>query len=907
MDFKNIDKKYRPVPFWSWNEKLTVEESVRQTKLMDEAGMGGYFMHARGGLQTEYMSEEWFENVGACIDECNRRGMHAWAYDENGWPSGFGGGRVNGKGEKYWQKYLRVKKLSDDLSQIPEHRIIAKTDAYCFYYDVNEFYVDTLSKEVTLDFIDEIYKEYFDRFGTTFDGFFTDEPQISRNGVPWSLGLPMEYEARYGESLLDVLECIFYEVGDYQTVRMKFWKMIAELFSAHFMKPIYDFCQAHGVKLTGHLVLEESLGSQLISNGCCMPHYEYFDIPGMDWLGRDIYNCLTVHQLTSAAAQTGKKQILTESFACCGHNVSHTELKRNYEWMMVRGVNLLCQHLEGYSLRGIRKRDFPPAMYYQQPWWDDYKAFNDAMSRVGMLICEGKIECDTLLMHNEASAWCCFNCKDNGDIRRYERALLNDIKTLEQKHVAFHLGDEILMERHGRVEGNKLIIGEMSYSRVLLPDHIAFLPNTQRLLDEFAANGGIITTADAVEANNIVDNPNITYTKRIFDDFVMHYFVNSTGEPQQATINCGGKELDIKTGDTKAFCSDYSFPANGSVVVIDDGTPAVACKAMATSKPLDLGGKWKVVSTTENAMTLDKCTYWINGELCQENGYVLNVIGRANALEEACDVVARFDFDVSYIPEEMLLACETPWIFDIKVNGKPIDKTDRGYFRDKAFRKLDITDAIVMGKNSVELSARFGQSETVYENIRKSKFFESEKNKLTFDMELEPMYLLGDFGVSFDGEYEPSERNTEFLDGRFKIVKKDHFVELKDVHKQGYPFFAGEITVSKTFELDDTDYKLSFDKTGFNCVRVKVNGKYVDTILWQPYELELGEYLTEGKNTVELTLVNNLRNLLGPHHHTDGEITWVSPASFYHEGCIWTGYHDNPYTEKYSIAKMSVE
>ena len=60
MDFKNVDKKYRPVPFWSWNEKLSVDESLRQTGLMDEAGMGGYFMHARGGLQTEYMGEEWF-------------------------------------------------------------------------------------------------------------------------------------------------------------------------------------------------------------------------------------------------------------------------------------------------------------------------------------------------------------------------------------------------------------------------------------------------------------------------------------------------------------------------------------------------------------------------------------------------------------------------------------------------------------------------------------------------------------------------------------------------------------------------------------------------------------------------------------------------------------------------------
>ena len=147
MDFKNIDKKYRPVPFWSWNEKLNVAESLRQTALMDEAGMGGYFMHARGGLQTEYMGEEWFENVGACIDECNKRGMHAWAYDENGWPSGFGGGRVNGKGEKFWQKYLRVQPADADRSAIPEHRIIAENDKYCFFYEVNPFYVDTLDGE----------------------------------------------------------------------------------------------------------------------------------------------------------------------------------------------------------------------------------------------------------------------------------------------------------------------------------------------------------------------------------------------------------------------------------------------------------------------------------------------------------------------------------------------------------------------------------------------------------------------------------------------------------------------------------------------------------------------------------------------------------------------------------------
>jgi len=67
MNFKKIPKKYRPIPFWSWNEKLEPVETAEQVRVMDKAGIGGFFMHARGGLQTEYMSEEWFENVEAAI------------------------------------------------------------------------------------------------------------------------------------------------------------------------------------------------------------------------------------------------------------------------------------------------------------------------------------------------------------------------------------------------------------------------------------------------------------------------------------------------------------------------------------------------------------------------------------------------------------------------------------------------------------------------------------------------------------------------------------------------------------------------------------------------------------------------------------------------------------------------
>lgn len=55
MDFKNVSKVYRPIPFWSWNDKLTTDETMEQVQKMDQVGIGGFFMHARGGLQTEYM------------------------------------------------------------------------------------------------------------------------------------------------------------------------------------------------------------------------------------------------------------------------------------------------------------------------------------------------------------------------------------------------------------------------------------------------------------------------------------------------------------------------------------------------------------------------------------------------------------------------------------------------------------------------------------------------------------------------------------------------------------------------------------------------------------------------------------------------------------------------------------
>ena len=295
MEFKYVPKKYRPIPFWSWNEKLEVEETKEQIRMMEAAGIGGFFMHARGGLQTSYMEDEWFENVTASVEMAEELGMNAWAYDENGWPSGFGDGKVNGLGIEYQQKYLRMS------TEEPAENIIGRNGNHWFYFDVNPFYVDTLDKKVIRKFIEITYQPYYEKYGNRIEGFFTDEPQISRDGIPWSFVFEEEYHARYNENILEHLEELFLPVSDYKKTRVKFWKMVTDLFSEAFVKQIYEQCEAWGMKLTGHLVLEETLESQITTNGACMPHYEYFHIPGMDWLGRYVEPALTVNQLGSVA------------------------------------------------------------------------------------------------------------------------------------------------------------------------------------------------------------------------------------------------------------------------------------------------------------------------------------------------------------------------------------------------------------------------------------------------------------------------------------------------------------------------------------------------------------------------------------------------------------------------------
>lgn len=899
MDYKKILNDYRPIPFWSWNERLECEQTRRQVRLMHEAGIGGYFMHARGGLLTEYMGEEWFANVDAACEEGAGLGMRSWAYDENGWPSGFANGIVLAMGEDYHLKSLTYKR-SEDYDGEP-HRVLLEKDGYTYYYQPNELYVDLLNPKVTEAFIENVHEVYRKRCADRIEGFFTDEPQLLRvPGFPYSVVTLDEFKRRYGYDLVPMIPALFFDSPDSARVRFDFWKMTTDLFSKNFFKKIYDWCEEHGYKLTGHLVCEEVMEDVIPTSGADMPHYEYFHIPGMDWLGRPIGDWLTAKSLGSAAAQTGKREVLSETFALTGHNVSHAELKRIYEWQMVRGVNLLCPHLEGYSNRGIRKRDYPTAMYYQQPWWEDAGIFFDTVSRIGMMLGEGEESADTLLIHTLSTAWCLYDgFVENRDrareIRRVNDELLAKMRTLEDKHILYHLGDETLMERHGRVEGGKLIIGRMAYSRVIVPEHTVLFENTERLLAEFRAAGGEITTAEDIAPNPVCEVNRLSYTMRTLDGERIHYFVNSDDATVCANITVGSKIFDPTSCEYTPFSGSYTFAPFESLILIDDGTPRVTVSEKKLGKKLSLEGEWEVKGASENSLTLDRCDYYFDGELVAKGGFVLDILPRINELRRPVNLRQVYRFRIDEMPEgEIYLTTETPDMFEITVNGKPLEKHDAGDFRDISFRKLPMRSHLVEGENVIELTSTVSQRESTYKHIDKSWLFETMSNCLSYDMEIEPIYVVGNFGVKILGEiteldreaYRVKEHATEG-GYSFSIVKAPRLVDISSLDFSGYPQFAGSITLTRKLDVADTALYVIPVVRGANSVHVAVNGTEVGVRMFPPYELSLDGALRTGENEITLTVINNLRNMQGPSHLREGECYYAARDTFYRESNVF--------------------
>lgn len=954
--------RYGSLPFWSWNDKLQEDELRRQIRRMHELGMNGFFMHARGGLETEYLSDEWYELIRACVDEAKKLGMEAWAYDENGWPSGFAGGKLL-EDERNHAVFLTCEQTdvfpTDEnvlgvyifTDGVPKLVTVPQNVPYTVIrMGRDSSYVDTLDADITRKFIEQTHEQYRKRvgFSENMPGFFTDEPQYYRYRTPWSRKMPAEFERAYGYSVFSVLPALFLDFEGAEELRYDYYLLCHRLFIQNFIKVIYDWCEENGCMLTGHAVEERSLSTQMWCCGGVMPFYEYEHIPGVDYLGRNIDHDLATKQLGSVCAQLGRKKAMSEMFGCCGWDVTPLELKRIAELQYVNGVNLMCQHLYPYSERGQRKNDYPAHYSEHLPWQDSMRDFNTYFNHLGYTLSRGKELVTTLIIHPMHSAYLHYKRKEDAEsIRRLEDETLAISNRFSSHQIPYHWGDETMMAKLAYVEGDTLCVGLCRYRFVVIPYCETLDASTVALLKQYVENGGRIFVAS--DAPTRVDGKRADLSFLVgnftFEDIRAASPVSLTkdGDPiyalrmQIRTTDRGRiiyitnpsaqsfTDVRIDISESAPFCELDMLTLTPRAVRGEDGTlllnfasgeshvlfesdeiPMLPVEPTPVQKEsIRLPETWRFVSHPENAMTLDYVSVSYDGVHYEKKEPLTAVKNRLYEMRYCGELWLRYEFDIDELPDTLCVAAEPLRYTGFFVNDTAVTLTNKPWF-DKSFLSADIRPYVKVGKNEVILSVSYFQRDYVY-YVLFGGVSESLRNCLWFDTELENIYLFGDFALKTDrSRFVYDVRNSVCYDGAFAVCRSRDEICPHDLVTEGYPFFSGSVTLSTEYtHVSGGPTRLTLDGR-YATARVRLNGTDAGELLFSQ-SLDLSGLLREGKNELTITITGSNRNLMGPHHRPNPESYGVGPTTFSYENEWKKGIYEENHLDRYAFVRFGFQ
>lgn len=901
--------QYKPRPFLTLNDRIEEEKLRKLIRTMAEHGIGGFYAHARSGLIATYLSEEWFRIIDICADECERCGLQLWIYDEMGWPSGTAGGQVTAKDKKYSSRWLELA----DSPQGVRGRLIACYDAsyhpcgeenaaYFLFEAENVGYIDVLNEGAVRTFIECTYEKYRERYGSRVTGFFTDEPQYGMLHTPYTPAIEALLE-KGGDCIRDYGISLFFDTGDYRRIRRLYYGAAARLFLRNYIGQISRFCGQYGYKFTGHILEEKSLERQILSCGDVLSVYSLMQDPGMDWLGRDIgENALAPRQVSSVCKQFGKKDNVSESYACVGYGASLQELKTIADWEISNGITNLCYVLP-YSVRGRRKRDYPSGIVSFQPYFAIADDFNLWLSRFCALSAESENTAEVLLVSPLAQAEEVFRV---GAENAYSAMLDAAAESLERLHVSYHVTNAAILREHARAEGDKLIVGNCRYSLVL-----CFSGEESDALSSFRAQGGKVLVADrerwqetaaqyrdcnlqSAKADSVrtarfcVGGEEAVSVQNVSRERVRFFLSDREGRP--------GHRLDLLSLQT-SFSREYELGA-GECAMFVFGQKSRENRSVRLSISEE---GWDCSLSDRNVLLLDRVDCYKDGKLYAEGIAPVLLQEKLVRDGENCRLKLVYRAHSSVPLCGACLGVENAERYTVSVNGIPIptDGALRPFIADSILR-LPLPD-LPAGEIEIVLELDFSIPAEVRRVLLGEGAIESDFNRLQDLPEVENIYLIGEFSVR--GQQEEGELLV--CGGSFTLERFETPRNISCFGKSGLPFYAGEIVARK---------KVSVRKEGgsivFGCslrgaaVRVFVNGKAAGDVLWDR-PLEIAELLRDGENEIELHIYNDLRNLFGPDHNKFKEPHMVGFTTFT-DSPGWCDPQEPLWTDVYYLKEFGV-
>lgn len=482
--FQNPTKEYRGTPFWSWNTKMNNDHIDHTLSELKEMGMGGAHIHCRTGMDLPYLSDEFMDMVKYSHDTANELDMLTWLYDEDRWPSGFGGGIVT-KEEKYRmrflvfspaplpekedvdkvtleasakavrsgnRKFLGKYAVSLDQGFLKDYKYIEKSvkvdsgyDEWYAYLEIsgnsawfnNQAYLNTMDKAAVERFIEVTHETYYrelgDSFGRTIPAIFTDEPQLSTKTmlgfakdkdtltIPYTDDFEETYQDTYGESFLAHLPEVFWELPNNQISVHRY----------HYHDHACDrfvnaFADSIGKWCKEHNILLVGHMMQeptLYSQTSALGEaMRSYRSFGIPGIDMlcDRRELTTAKQACSAAHQYDCPGVLSELYGVTNWDFDFRGHKLAGDWQAALGVTVRVHHLNWTSMAGEAKRDYPAAIGYQSPWYKEYSYIENYFARLNTALTRGKAEVKIGVIHPIESYWLYWGTKENTEGIRRE-------------------------------------------------------------------------------------------------------------------------------------------------------------------------------------------------------------------------------------------------------------------------------------------------------------------------------------------------------------------------------------------------------------------------------------------------------------------------------------------------------
>ena len=369
------------VPFLAVTGKPTEAEARAKVAFFDRQRVESFLIYARSGLELEYMGNEWLTVCEWLCDEAEKRGMKVWLYDEYNWPSGTCKGRVPNENDAWRYAEYGVFRNPNGSFRWTSAFAPAGWVNVCEPAAVKRF----------IELTHEVYAKRLARWfaNKTILGIFTDEPghpvRVSfPDGKPLVSfrrysGLEDEYRAATGRALKDdVEEWLATKKGDVWAVYLD---LMGKRFRSAYFDQIREWCDRHGILLTGHAICENFIYGSVLHNGNLLRCLRGESLPGID----EIYTAIdpdtaadlpiewVTYNLARQAILHRGNGGLAELFAC-GPPAHVPATLRFVMWLCaVHGIDHYVTCMDPMDMRGlVEKRGYLSPTGLIHPWYERY-------------------------------------------------------------------------------------------------------------------------------------------------------------------------------------------------------------------------------------------------------------------------------------------------------------------------------------------------------------------------------------------------------------------------------------------------------------------------------------------------------------------------------------------------------